>query len=110
MDRLDLINQLVNVRDVLESYRCCKVVPLDWYKTLSTAASVFSSLPGDEGFDFKADLVDQLTIILEHGLEDTPRVLNAAAEEVAFALSHNVIPGMPAPEDASWEFRQPNAS
>jgi len=109
-ERGDLIDHLVDVRDVLESYKCCQIVPLDWYKTLSTATDLFSSLPGRAGFGVVPELVDQLTIILEHGIEDTPMALNAAAEQVASALRQNIIPGMPRPEDESWAFQGPNAS
>jgi len=110
IDRPDVIDQLVDVRDVLESYKCCKVTPLNWYKTLSTAARIFGSLSGDEGYGVNPDLVNQLTIIMEHGLEEAPRALSAAAEDVALALSENVIPGIPLPEDESWEFQEPTAS
>lgn len=104
----ELADPLVEVRDVVESYRCCGVTPTDWDQTLGHAITVFDRLPQEAIVEFRLpDLVPHLRILLAEGLGRVPKVVDQVAAQVAVALSQAQIPGIPRPDEDDWGFSQP---
>lgn len=100
----ELLDRLVDVRDILESYRCCHIIPIDWYQKLSSAAAIIGDLDASEELGVRAGLAELLQLVLLHGFEDAPMAVSTAADEVERALQRNRVPGLPAPDDDHWEF------
>jgi hypothetical protein len=104
----ELADPLVEVRDVVESYRCCGVTPTDWGQTLGHAITALDQLPQEAGVEFHLpDLVSHLRILLTEGLDRATKVVAEVAAQVAIALSQARIPGIPRPDEDDWEFSQP---
>jgi hypothetical protein len=104
----DLANPLVEVRDVVESFRCCGVMPPDWHQVLGRALATLDQLPQDAGVERRLpDLLPHLRILLTAGLDKSPAVLNEVAAQVGSALEQARIPGIPRPEEDYWGFDIP---
>jgi hypothetical protein len=108
---IELVDPLVEVRDVVESYRCCGVTPTDWHQVLGQAIATLDQLPQEVGVEHRLpDLLPHLRILLTAGLDNAPKVLDEVAAQVATALRHTRIPGIPRPDEEDWAFNQPTAS
>jgi hypothetical protein len=106
-----LADPLDDVRDVVESYRCCGVMPADWHRTLGEAVAALDQLPQEAEVDaLLPDLIPHLRILLTQGLDGAPQVVSEVADQVAAALSRTRIPGIPRPEEGDWGFDEPNVS
>jgi hypothetical protein len=107
----ELADPLVDVRDVVETFRCCGLVPEDWQGTLAEAVVSLNALPREAQVDVRLPrLVARLRQLLTHGLDSEPQIVNEVADQVAAALEQTRIPGIPRPDEDSWEFSHPNAS
>lgn len=101
----DLTDPLVDVRDVLESFRTCQLTPPDWYQTLSAAMIALDQLPPEvELDDLLPNLLPHLNLLLAKGLGNAPQVVDQVADQVAILLEQTRIPGIPSPEDDDWGF------
>ena len=65
----ELADPLVEVRDVVESFRCCGVTPADWNQALDQAITALDRLPREAGVERRLpELVPHLRILLTKGL------------------------------------------
>lgn len=107
----ELADPLVEVRDVVESFRCCGVTPADWSQTLGQAIAALAQLPQEAGVERRLpDLVPHLQILLTEGLDSVPQLVDEVAAQVAAALSQAQIPGIPRPDEDDWGFNRPTVS
>ena len=107
----DLADPLVDVRDVVESFRSNHLTLLDWDQTLRRVVTALSQLPPQAQVDvLLPGLVSNLRLLLTAGLENVPQVVDMVAAQVAAALEQTRVPGIPAPEDDDWSFGEANAS
>jgi hypothetical protein len=107
----ELADPLVDVRDVVESFRSFGVAPADWHRALDDAAAVLDQLPADKEFrELFPDLVPNIRILLSNGLSSVPDILEEVAEQVAAALSQTRVPGIPRPEEDDWDFGKTTGS
>jgi hypothetical protein len=107
----ELADPLVEVRDVVESYRCCGVTPTDWDQALGQAIAALGQLPQEAGLETRLpDLVPHLRVLLTEGLESVPQVVDEVAAQVAVVLSQAHIPGIPRPDEDDWGFGEPTVS
>jgi hypothetical protein len=101
----ELADPLVDVRDVVESFRSYGVTPPDWRATLGNAAAALDELsPGPQLSDLLPPLVLHLNELLVGGLAENPVVVSEVAEEVSAVLASVPLPTMPKPTDRNWEF------
>src|SRR5205823_12045002 len=107
----DLADPLVDVRDVVESFRSSHLTLPDWDQTLRRVVTALSQLPPQAQVDvLLPGLVSNLRLLLTAGLENVPQVVDIVAAQVAAALEQTRVPGIPAPEDDDWSFGEANAS
>jgi hypothetical protein len=107
-DDVELADPLVEVRDVVESYRCCGVTPTDWDRVLDRAITTLDQLPQEVGIAYRLpDLLPHLRILLTGGLGSAPNVVDEVSAQVAAALSQARVPGIPRPDQDYWGFNQP---
>jgi hypothetical protein len=96
---------LVDVRDVLETFRRHQVLIEDWATVLSNAASSLDLASADAvAGPAVAHLVGQLRMLLANGLQTNAETVDRVADETQRILSQTRIPGIPRPEDEHWEF------
>lgn len=106
-----LVDPLVDVRDVVESFRSSHLTLPDWDQTLRQVVTALSLLPPQAQVDvLLPGLVPNLRLLLTAGLDNVPQVVEMIAAQVATALEETRIPGIPAPEDDDWSFGETNAS
>jgi|SRR5215469_198685 len=106
-----LADPLVEVRDVVESFRCCGVTPADWHQVLVQAIAALDQLPQEAGVERRLpDLLPRLRILLTAGLGSAPTVLDEVSAQVAMALQQARIPGIPRPDAEDWSFNQTTVS
>ena len=107
----DLADPLVDVRDVVESFRSSHLTLPDWDQTLRQVVTALSQLPSQAQVDvLLPGLVPDLRLLLTAGLENIPEVVDKVAAQVAATLEQTRVPGIPAPEDDDWSFCETNAS
>lgn len=107
----DLADPLVDVRNVVESFRSSHLTLPDWDQTLRRVLTALSQLPPQAQVDvLLPGLVSNLGLLLTAGLENVPQVVDIVAAQVATALEQTRVPGIPAPEDDDWSFGEANAS
>jgi hypothetical protein len=96
---------LVDVRDVLETFRRHQVLIEDWAAVLSNAARSLDQASADAvAAPAVAHLVGQLRMLLANGLQTNAETVDRVADETHRILSQTRIPGIPRPEDEHWEF------
>lgn len=102
---VEFADPLVEVRNVVESFRCCGVTPTDWYQVLNRALTTLNELPLEVGVERRLpDLLPHLRILLAGGLSSAPEVVDEVAAQVAAALSQTRVPGIPRPDEENWSF------
>ena len=107
----DLADPLVDVRDVVESFRSSHLTLPGWDQTLRQVVTALSQLPSQAQVDvLLPGLVPDLRLLLTAGLGNVPEVVERVAARVAAALEQTRVPGIPAHEDADWSFCETNAS
>jgi hypothetical protein len=107
----DLADPLVDIRDVVESFRSSHLTLPDWDQTLRRVVTALSQLPPQAQVDVVLPgLVPNLRLLLTAGLDSVPQVVDMVAAQVAVALEQTRVPGIPAPEDDDWSFAETNAS
>jgi hypothetical protein len=107
----DLADPLLDVRDVVESYRSHRVISPDWNETLRHAVDALSQLPPEaEVNTLMPGLLSDLHLLLTHGLDSSQQTVDRVARQVAHVLAEARISGIPTPEDADWSFGETNAS
>ena len=103
-DAADLADPLLELRDVVESFRSYRVLPPDWDETLRRAMVALSRLQTSAQVDvLPAGLLPDLDVLLNDGLDRSPQIVEKVATQVADALGKTTIPG-PTPEDDDWSF------
>ena len=106
----DLADPLLDVRDVVESFRSYHVTPPNWDDTLRHAIAALSRLQASAQVNvLPAGLLRDLGLLLTDGLDRSPQVVDKVATQVANVLEETTIPG-PTPEDDDWSFGEANAS
>ena len=107
----DLADPLVDVRDVVESFRSSHLTLPDWDQTLRRVIIALGLLPPQAHVDvLLPGLVPNLRLLLTAGLDNVPQVVERVAAQVAVALEEARVPGIPAPEDDDWSFGDTSAS
>jgi hypothetical protein len=106
----DLADTLIDVRDVVESFRTWQLTVPDWDETLRQAAAALGRLPSQAQVgELLPGLLSNLSLLLTEGLSSVPQTVNEIAEQVAVVLEELRIPGIPTPEDDDWSFGEANA-
>jgi hypothetical protein len=106
----DLADPLLEVRDVVESFRSYQVIPPDWDDTLRHAIAALSQLQALAQVNvLPAGLLPDLDLLVTDGLAGSSQVVDKVATQVADVLKETTIPG-PAPEDEDWSFGEASAS
>jgi len=106
----DLADPLLDVRDVVESFRSYHVTPPNWDDTLRHAIAALSRLQASTQVNvLPAGLLRDLDLLLTDGLYRSPQVVDKVATQVANVLEETTIPG-PTPEDDDWSFGEASAS
>jgi len=104
-DTAEVAAPLVDVRDVLETFRRHHVLTEDWATVLSNAArSLDQASANMVAPPVVAHLAAQLRMLLANGLQANVETVNRVADETQRILSQTRIPGIPRPEDEHWEF------
>jgi hypothetical protein len=107
----DVADSLVDVRDVVESFRTWQLTVPDWDETLRQAADALDRLPPQAQVDeLLPGLLSNLRLLLTEGLGSFPQIVNEIAEQVAIVLQETRIPGIPTPGDDDWSFGEVSAS
>ncbi len=106
----DFADPLLEVRDVVESFRTYHVTPPDWDETLRRAIDALSRLQALARVTvLPAGLLPDLDLLLTDGLDGSPQVVDKVATQVADVLGETTIPG-PTPADDDWSFGEASAS
>ena len=106
----DLADPLLDVRNVVESFRSYHVTPPGWDETLRDAIAALSRLRApDQVSTVLSALLPALELLLTDGLDSSPLVVEKVATHVVSILKETRIPG-PSPEDDDWSFGEANAS
>lgn len=101
----DLADPLVDIRDVVESFRACHLVLPDWDQTLRQASAALRERRTPDQVDaVLPGLLPNLGVLLAQGLRNAPHVVNAVADQVAAVLAETPTPGIPSPDDDDWAF------
>ena len=101
----ELADPLVDVRDVVESFRTYGVTPPDWRVVLGNAVAALDELsPRPRLGLVLPPLVLHLNELLAGGLAANPVVVSEVAEQVSAVLASVQLPTMPKPTDSNWEF------
>lgn len=104
-DTAQVAAPLVDVRDVLETFRRHRVLTEDWATVLSNAASALDQASTDVVTPRTVTLLaTQLRTLLTNGLQENMETVNRVANETQRILSLTRIRGLPRPEDEHWEF------
>ncbi|MEO7194362.1 MAG: hypothetical protein ABIZ05_06000 [Pseudonocardiaceae bacterium] len=104
-DTVEVAAPLVDVRDVLETYRTHQVLIEDWATVLSNAAAALDHTAVDVVTPRAVThLATQLRTLVANGLQANAETLGSAADETQRILSRTRIRGIPRPEDEHWEF------
>ncbi len=104
-DTAEVAAPLVDVRDVLETFRRHHVLTEDWATVLSNAAKSLDQASANMvAPPVVAHLAAQLRMLLANGLQANVETVNRVADETQRILSRTRIPGIPRPEDEHWEF------
>ncbi len=104
-DTVEVAAPLVDVRDVLETFRTHQVLTEDWATVLSNAAAALDHAAMDVvAPPAVTHLATQLRTLVADGLQANAETLGAAADETQRILSRTRIRGIPRPEDEHWEF------
>ncbi|MGH3771530.1 MAG: hypothetical protein ACRDRW_09065 [Pseudonocardiaceae bacterium] len=104
-DTAEVAAPLIDVRDVLETFRAHQVLTEDWATVLSHAAEALDHAAADMvAPPAVTHLATQLRILLANGLQANAETVDSAADETQRILSRTRIRGIPRPEDEHWEF------
>lgn len=101
----ELADPVVDVRDVLETFRAYRVIAPDWREVLEGAAEALDRLPEDAQIPSRLpSLIIRIRQLLQSGLKVEDPVLQEAADQIAHLLRETRIPGIPHPGDEHWGF------
>jgi len=104
-DTTDVAAPLIDVRDVLETFRGHRILTEDWAAVLSTAARSLDQASTDVvATPAVTHLAAQLRTLLANGLQADTETVDRVADETQRILSRTRVPGIPRPEDEHWEF------
>lgn len=102
----DLADPLVDVRDVVESFRASQLVLPEWHKILDQAVASLNQVQSSvETEALLRGLLPNLRLLLAKGLPGVPEVVDEVAQQVAGVLGETRVPGIPVPADDDWSFR-----
>jgi hypothetical protein len=106
----DLADPLLDVRNVVESFRSYHVTPPHWDEALRHAIDALSRLPAQAQVSvLLPGLLPSLGLLLSEGLANSPQVVDRVATQVANILEETTISG-PTMDDDDWSFGEPSAS
>jgi hypothetical protein len=106
----DLAEPLLEVRDVVETFRSYQITPPDWDESLRHATAALRRLQAlAEVNVLPAGLVPDLDLLLADGLDSSPQIVAKVATQVAVVLAETMIPG-PTSLDDDWSFGEASAS
>jgi hypothetical protein len=100
----ELADPLVDVRDVVESFRKYGVTPPDWRPVLAHATAALDELAPKPELGFLPPLVGRLNQLLADGLATHANLVSEVADQVTVVLASVNIPAMPKPADHNWGF------
>lgn len=99
-----LFGPIVEVRDVLESFRHDHVLVADWRQRLTDASQQFVDLSNHMADPRRfAELGDRVARLAAADLASSP-LTNSVAAEVEHLLDEVTVPGRPGPENEDWTF------
>jgi hypothetical protein len=96
---------LMDVREILETFRRYHIVVDGWAEVLTRAASALDQVPAE--LEISASTIwiaSELNEIVAYGLQHDHSKLGMVADRTAELLASIRVPGIPRPEDKSWEF------
>jgi hypothetical protein len=96
---------LMDVREILETFRQHHIVIDGWAEVLTRAASALDHVPAE--LEMRASttwISSELNEIVAYGLQHDSSKLDMVANCTAELLESIIVPGIPRPEDKSWEF------
>jgi hypothetical protein len=96
---------LMDVREILETFRRYHIVVDGWAEALTRAASALDHVPAE--LEIRASttwIAGELNEIVAYGLQYDHSKLDMVADRAAELLASIRVPGIPRPEDKSWEF------
>jgi hypothetical protein len=99
-----LLEPVVDVRDVLESYLRDHVLVVEWQDTLRGASNRFKELGAGWSDQGIITLGEQVQALANTGLAAEPDLTEAIARAVERLLEDTRAPGIPRPEDDDWGF------
>lgn len=100
----DLADPLLDIRDVVESFRSYQVILPGWDETLRRAVAALTRLLPQVQVDaLRPGLLSDLGALLAAGLDRSPSLVDKIAIQVANILDETPIPGIPGPDD-DWSF------
>jgi hypothetical protein len=103
-DTVQLAEPLTDVRDVLETFRRHRLLMADWAVVLADAANALEGLSAPEAGSAVACIAAEIRDLVAQGLDSNEEVVGRIADEVARILEETIVPALPRPEDAHWEF------
>ena len=101
----ELADPIIDIRDVVETFRGYGLLTSDWREALRGAIDTLDGLPDDARSASGATLlVPRLHRLLETGLKQGDPVVDEVADHVATLLDQRRIPGISSPDTDRWEF------
>ena len=99
-EMIALADPLMDVRDVLETFRTHDLVVRDWRDILADAADGLDQQP----WQIVGDLATRLRVLVASGLRESPEAVHKVANVVAHLLEAHPVDHVPQPGDHHWGF------
>lgn len=100
----EVADPIVDVRDVVETFRRHGLLTPDWRHLLTSAADALEQLPGSARSADVDRLIPRVRWLLQHGLAQGDPVLEDVSTVAERMLRQTRVPGIPQPEDEHWGF------
>lgn len=99
-----LLEPVIEVRDVLESFLADRILLDDWQQALSDASNRFTELGTRWSDERVTSLGMRVDALAKRGLETQEALTRSVASEVAEFLDEARVPGLPRPGDRDLGF------
>lgn len=103
----ELARPIVEIREVVETFRLYKIALPGWVDTVSSAIVAFETSRREPSL---AHVVAELRALLDVGLSSNAELIDQISAETASLLKFVTPPEIPGPEDDEWAFSLPATS